>query len=1047
MNFGLSTEDIKKIHSVFNKYSEIDAAILYGSRAKGNYKQGSDIDLTLKGSNLTLQLLNTVSDELDDLLLPYKFDLSIFSTLQNQDIIDHIERVGVEFYNSTLYGTKTPTQTEQELENNLIAQLQTLGFEKVRIDDEDALLINLKKQLEKHNKILLSDLEFRQILNKLAKGNIFDKAKILRGKVDYIKDNGDVGYIELINQIQWCKNQYQVTNQVTMKGKYTNRYDVTLLVNGLPLVQIELKRRGLEMKEAFNQTNRYHRHSFSAGFGLFGYLQLFIISNGVNTKYYANNPVNKRDFKQTFFWADKANKKITQLSEFAAVFLEKCQLSKMITKYIVLNESENMLMALRPYQYYAVEAIVQQVLNTEKFGYIWHTTGSGKTLTSFKTAQILTGSPHVHKVVFVVDRKDLDYQTINEFNSFSEGSVDATNNTQKLVDQFADDTPLIVTTLQKLNTAISKDKYLASMTALQDKRMIFIFDECHRSQFGDTHNRIKDFFHNVQMFGFTGTPIFVVNAAKNALGKRTTKDLFGECLHKYVITDAIRDQNVLKFSIEYIRTVRQKDGIADIEVEAIDTAEVMEAPARLNNITNYILANHARKTHSREFTALFCVSNVKTLMAYYQLLKEKKEAGEHNLKIGTIFSYAANEDDSDANGFIETDVMPDADDKTINKHSREKLDEYIADYNKMYGTNYSTDNFYGYYKDIGKRVKKREVDILLVVNMFLTGFDSKSLNTIYVDKNLKYHGLIQAYSRTNRIMGQKKSQGNVVCFRNLKPATDKAIELFANKDAIEDIILAPYEDYTKRFAEAVENLYSITPTVESVDALLTEEDEAKFIQAFRELIRIKNVLECFTEFTFDDLPMDEQIFADFKSKYLDLYDKVKGNSEKEKVSILDDIDFELELIRRDTVNVSYIISLLQNLQNAQPAEQEKQRKTILNILDTETQLRSKKELIEQFITTTFPNIPKGGDIGQEFETYWSEQKQKAIEELSKNESLDLEGLQKVIGNYLFTEKTPMRDDVIGILKERPKLQERSTISERILTKIKAFVETFIDGVD
>lgn len=940
------------------------------------------------------------------------------------------------------------TQSEQELENNLIAQLQTIGWEKVRIDDEAALLANLKKQLEIHNKCTLADAEFKQVLNKLAKGNIFDKAKILRGKVDYIKDNGEVGYIELINQIQWCKNQYQVTNQVTMKGKYTNRYDVTLLVNGLPLVQIELKRRGLEMKEAFNQTNRYHRHSFSAGYGLFGYLQLFIISNGVNTKYYANNPVAKRDFKQTFFWADKDNKKITQLSEFANVFLEKCQLSKMITKYIVLNESENMLMALRPYQYYAVEAIVQQVLNTEKFGYIWHTTGSGKTLTSFKTAQILTQSPHVHKVVFVVDRKDLDYQTISEFNSFSEGSVDATNNTKKLVDQFADDTPLIVTTLQKLNTAISKDKYLASMTELQNKRMVFIFDECHRSQFGDTHNRIKSFFNNVQMFGFTGTPIFAVNAAKNALGKRTTKDLFGECLHKYVITDAIRDENVLKFSIEYIRTVKQKEGIADIEVEAIDTAEVMEAPERINNITEYIIANHDRKTHAKEFTAVFCVSNVKTLMAYYELLRAKKEAGEHNLKIGTIFSYTVNEDDSDANGFIETDVMPDdSNDKPINKHSREKLDEYIADYNEMFGSNYSTENFYSYYKNIGKRVKKREVDILLVVNMFLTGFDSKTLNTIYVDKNLKYHGLIQAYSRTNRIMGQKKSQGNVVCFRNLKSATDKAIELFANKNAIEDIILAPYEDYTKRFAEAVENLYAITPTVESVDDLLTEEDEAKFIQAFRELIRIKNVLECFTEFTFDDLPMDEQLFADFRSKYLDLYEKVKGSNEKEKVSILDDIDFELELIRRDTVNVSYIISLLQNLQNAQPAEQEKQRKTIMNILDTEVQLRSKKELIERFITTNFPKIPKGGDISQEFETYWSEQKQQAIEELSKTEGLDLDGLQKVIGNYLFTEKTPMRDDVVGILKERPTLKERSTVSERIIGKIKDFVETFIDGVD
>lgn len=940
------------------------------------------------------------------------------------------------------------TQSEKTLEENLVAQLETLGFAKVRIEDEAALVANLKKQLEKHNKTLLSDYEFRQVLNKLARGNIFEKAKALRDRVDFIKDNGDTGYIELINQIHWCKNEYQVTHQVTMTGTYTNRYDVTILINGLPLVQIELKRRGLEMKEAFNQTNRYHRHSFSAGYGLFGYIQLFIISNGVNTKYYANNPVNRRDFKQTFFWADEANKKITQLSEFAEVFLEKCQLSKMITKYIVLNESEEMLMALRPYQYYAVEAIVEQVRNTTKNGYIWHTTGSGKTLTSFKTAQILTQSPQVHKVVFVVDRKDLDYQTIKEFNSFSEGSVDATDNTKKLVQQFTDSTPLIVTTLQKLNTAISRDRYLESMSALQDKRMVFIFDECHRSQFGDTHRRINEYFKNVQMFGFTGTPIFAVNAAKNALGKRTTKDLFGTCLHKYVITDAIRDENVLKFSVEYIRTVKQKDGIADIEVEAIDTAEVMEAPKRLENISDYIIANHDRKTHSREFTAIFCVSNVKTLMAYYDLLKSKKEAGEHNLKVGTIFSYQANEEDADANGFIETDVIPDGgSDKPENKHSREKLDEYIDDYNAMFGTNFSTDNFYGYYKDIGKRVKARQVDILLVVNMFLTGFDSKPLNTIYVDKNLKYHGLLQAYSRTNRTMGQKKSQGNVVCFRNLKPATDQAIELFANKDALEDIILAPYEDYVKRFEEAVTNLFTVTPTVASVDALSTEEDEARFIQAFREVIRIKNVLDCFTQFRFEDLPMDEQLFADFRSKYLDLYDKVRSEREKEKVSILDDLDFELELISRDKINVSYIIALLINMQSVKPADQPKARKAILDILDTETQLRSKKELIAKFIANQFPDLPKGADVGAAFESYWSEEKRKAIDALSVEESLDVDGLEKVIGSFLFTEKPPMRDDVINIMTKRPALRERGSIAERIVTKIKEFVETFIDGVD
>ncbi len=512
-----------------------------------------------------------------------------------------------------------------------------------------------------------------------------------------------------------------------------------------------------------------------------------------------------------------------------------------------------------------------------------------------------------------------------------------------------------------------------------------------------------------------------------------------------MITDAIRDENVLKFSIEYIRTVKQKEGVADIEVEAIDTAEVMEAPERLERITDYIIANHGRKTHAREFTAIFCVSNVKTLMAYYELFKQKRAAGEHTLKVGTIFSYQANEEDQDADG-MGGDNMPD-ESKPVNRHSREKLDEYIADYNALFATNYSTNNFYGYYKDIGKRVKAKQVDILLVVNMFLTGFDSKPLNTIYVDKNLQYHGLIQAYSRTNRTMGQKKSQGNVVCFRNLKPATDQAIELFANKEAVEKIILAPYENYIERFGKAFANLLIITPTIDSVDGLLTEEDEAKFIQAFREVMRIKNVLECFTEFNFEDLPMGEQLFADYRSKYLDLYDKVRSDTEKEKVSILDDIDFELELIRRDKINVSYIIGLLKNLQDATPEEREKKQKALLNILDTEAQLRSKKELIERFIANHFPDIPKGGDIGEEFESYWSDEKKKAIEELSATEGLALEGLQKVIGDYLFTDKPPMREDVIQIMEEQPRLMQRASVGDRIILKIKAFVETFIDGVD
>ena len=949
------------------------------------------------------------------------------------------------------------TQSEYILEENLIKQLQVLGYQKVLIKDESGLIANLKTQLEKHNKVSLSEQEFKQVLNQLSKGNIFEKAKILRDKVEYKKDNGETGYIELINQIQWCKNQYQLSHQISMKGKYENRYDVTLLINGLPLVQIELKRRGLELKEAFNQINRYERFTFGSGLGLFNFIQIFVISNGVNTKYFANNPVKARSFKQTFYWADEDNNLISNLPDFTDNFLEPCHLSKMITKYIVLNTS-NILMVLRPYQYYATEAVVERVKNTKKNGYIWHTTGSGKTLTSFKAAQILTNLEEVHKVVFVVDRKDLDYQTIKEFNSFSKGSIDATNNTRTLVKQFGNETPLLVTTIQKLNTAIEKPKYLTKMEHLKNKRVVFIFDECHRSQFGETHKRIKNFFQKAQLFGFTGTPIFADNSVKNALGKRTTKDLFEDCLHKYVITDAIRDRNVLKFSIEYISTFKSKDDIIDIKVddtrselvEAIDTTEVMEAPERLDAITEYIIANHSRKTHNKQFTAIFCAASVKTLIKYYDLLKAKKEEGKHDLRIAAIFSYQANQFDEDAKGFIPDEDFADfvAEPQPIynTKHTREKLDEFIEDYNKEYNTNYSTNEFYSYYKDIGKRVKNKEVDILLVVNMFLTGFDSKPLNTIYVDKNLKFHGLIQAYSRTNRILDELKSQGNVVCFRNLKEATDEAITLFSNKEAIEEIIIQPYEDYIENFNESVNKVLEIAPTFDDVNDLESENEELEFVKAFRELMRVKNVLNTFTEFSFEDLQMDEQTFENYKSKYLDLYEKVKSDRQKEKVSILDDIDFELELIRRDEVNVAYILKLLTKLYGVKPKEREKQRKAILDIMSSDTQLRSKKELIERFIEENLPLVTNSDQIEDAFETFWTTEKKKAIQKLSKDENLNYNNLVNTVINYLFTQKEPMRDEVISLINERPSLKERKSISKRITDKIVQFVETFIDGM-
>jgi len=945
-------------------------------------------------------------------------------------------------------------QPEQILEEQLIAKLQELGYALVHIQNETELIDNLKVQLEKHNHITFSNNEFEKVLNILSKGSVFEKAKTLREKQHIIRDNNDNLYFEFINIEQWCQNQYQVTHQVSMEGKYKNRYDVTLLINGLPLVHIELKRRGLELKEAFNQINRYQRHSFSSSYGLFQYVQIFVISNGINTKYYANNRF--QSFKQTFYWTDKENKRLTNiLNDFASDFLEKCHVSKMICKYIVLNETSKILMVLRPYQYYAVEALVDKVMHSRKNGYIWHTTGSGKTLTSFKASQILTRLPKIKKVVFVVDRKDLDYQTTNEFNSFSKGSVDGTDNTKQLVRQFGDDTKLIVTTIQKLNVAISKKRFQEKMKPLQDERIVFIFDECHRSQFGETHQRIISFFKNIQIFGFTGTPIFAENAVKNELGKKTTKELFGECLHKYVITDAIRDENVLKFSVEYVGRYRNRDSAneIDIQVEDIDVEELMESPQRLEKIVDYIIAHHSRKTHNREFTAMFCVSSIPALIRYYELLYRKKMLGEHDLKIATIFSYIANEADVDANGFIPEEISAAAEPEieyAINPHTREKLDEFIGHYNQMFGSAFSTkdsQSFYNYYNDISKKVKERKIDILLVVNMYLTGFDSPSLNTLYVDKNLRYHGLIQAYSRTNRILNELKSQGNIVVFRNLKNATDEAITLFSNKDAIEEIIMKPYDEYVKAFNDGFINLLQITPTVDSVNNLVTEDDELKFIIAFRELMRIKNVLTSFSDFKWNDLSMTEQQFEDYKSKYLDLHDKVKSEHAKEKVSILEDVDFELELIHRDEINVAYIIRLLIKLKANQKKEAEQIEKEIFNLLNTEMQLRSKKELIEKFIRENLPVILDTDDIPQEFEKFWTGEQENAFLKMVEEEKLSKEKTQTLIENYLYSEQEPMRDEILELMVgEKPTLLQRKTTGERILRRIMDFVETFIDGI-
>jgi len=945
-------------------------------------------------------------------------------------------------------------QSEQALENNLISQLVGMGYERVVISDEPEMLRNLWEQLEKHNKTEFSDQEFERILNHLNKGGVYDRAVTLRDKFSLLRDDGTHKNIEFINMTKWCQNQFQVTNQVTQEGSYKNRYDVTILINGLPLVQIELKRRGIELKEAFNQVNRYRRHSFNSGYGLYQFVQLFVISNGGNTKYYSNtvayNTTKKESFKFTSFWADKDNNKITELSDFTKVFLEKCHLAKMITKYMVLT-TDKTLLALRPYQYYAVEAIVDKVHNQASGGYIWHTTGSGKTLTSFKAAQIIVEDPSVYKVLFVVDRNDLDNQTIREFNTFKKDSVDPTDNTKNLVKQFEDpEAKLIVTTIQKLNNAVAYDRHALKMEHHKDKKIVFIFDECHRSQFGETHKRITEYFTNYQMFGFTGTPIFAQNASGNGFGKRTTKDLFGECLHKYVITDAIRDENVLKFSVEYVGRYKQKDTLneIDIQVEDIDTRELMESEQRLEKITDYIIANHNKKTHSRDFTAIFAIANVDTLIKYYDLFKKKFDAGEHNLKVATIFSYGVNEADKDADSMLDDDPQLNIFEK-INQHSRDKLESYIADYNEMFGTSYSTkdtESYYNYYRNIADKVKSREIDILLVVNMFLTGFDSKTLNTLYVDKSLKYHGLLQAYSRTNRILNETKSQGNIVVFRNLKTATDDALELFANKNAREEIFLQPYSEYLKQFNEAVNRLRTIAIMPQDVDKLETEADELAFVQAFREVLRLKNTLVSFADFKFTDTTITEQTFENYKGKYLDIYDKVRTDSTKEKDSILDEVDFELELVRRDEINVSYILRLIALMVGASEEKKRELSKTITDTMSNDIELRSKRELIERFINASLPAIKDASNVDSEWTQFVNEEQVKAFRTMCQEEGLDAAKTQALLDHYVSTGRIPRNHDLGDVLIKQPSILQRESILQKVKSSIVSFIETFIEGV-
>ncbi|MFV5367371.1 type I restriction endonuclease subunit R [Acinetobacter junii] len=951
-------------------------------------------------------------------------------------------------------------QSEYQLENELIAQLQGLGYATVTIKDERQLLSNLKTQIELANGLPpLSETEWKQVISFLNTGTVFERAKNLRDQFPVKFDDGSSKHIFFLSDDS-SKNVYQVTNQITIDHRdfngRTSRFDVTLLVNGLPLVQIELKKRGMEIAEAFNQTQRYIREAYWAGQGLFGFIQLFVISNGANTRYYSNGTTG---IEFAFPWADVANKHINEIVDFADAFLNHQHLTDMLTQYMVMLETSKSLMVLRPYQIYAVQKIIAHVQNSEQNGYIWHTTGSGKTLTSFKASQLIMKMPDVEKVLFVVDRNDLDTQTSREFNAFKADSVDSTDSTHTLVKQLDQrHDKLIVTTIQKLNRAISTDRYLEQINYLKDKKVVFIFDECHRSQFGDTHQNIKKFFSNAQMFGFTGTPIFEENSQSKAGLKLTTDYLFNQCLHQYVIVDAIRDRNVLQFQIDYrgkyTAKGMQNNLDYDEDVEGIDTKELYDNPQRLEMIARYIVETHDTKTKNREFTAMFCVSSVDTLTQYYELFEkvqaEKQQRDEAEgrlfkpLTIATIFSYGANEavENNDQNGLIQEEST-DAPSQ-INQSSRDKLDRYIANYNAQFGTNYNSgDGFYAYYRDIADRVKKKQIDILLVVNMFLTGFDSKPLNTLYVDKNLKYHGLIQAFSRTNRVYNDKKPFGNIISFRNLKRATDEALALFSNKEARKTVLVPSFDEIKQDYEQAVEKLFAITADYQAVDDLLTEDEQLEFIKAFREVMRYNAQLQTFIEYDQDDTKLDKQHFANFASKYADLCRAIRKTTKKEKVSVLDDVDFQLDLLHSDRINVGYILTLLQMALNAETDEQRKRYEAqVHDLIGSDISLHDKQDLIQKFIEENMPKMINGQSVQVAFAQFWDAEKEQAYQHFCEQENLKPEAMKQVLDNYEFNKRLPRKEEMKELPNYKVKLFERDNVLSSLLIKTRQLIEKF-----
>lgn len=895
-------------------------------------------------------------------------------------------------------------QTEAQLEAVFIEQLRAQAYEYVTFGSQEALIANLRAQLESLNDYRFTNAEWTRFFNTAiatrtgGADEIADKTR--RIQEDHVqvlvRDNGESKNIRLIDKHHIHNNRLQVTNQYTVdSGAHVNRYDVTILVNGLPLVHIELKRRGVEIREAFNQINRYQRDSFWAGSGLFGYVQVFVISNGTHTKYYSNTTrfvhitestgarrqskaTASDSFELTSWWTDTTNRRITDLIDFTKTFFAKHTLLAILTRYCVFT-SDQRLLVMRPYQIAATEAILCRITTstaakhtgtTAAGGYIWHTTGSGKTLTSFKTAQLASAMEGIDKVLFVVDRKDLDHQTIKEYNRFAEGTVSANQSTTMLARQINDPTAsIIVTTIQKLSTFVNRHRH----HTVYNGHVVIIFDECHRSQFGDMHTAITRTFRNYHLFGFTGTPIFAANASSGGnIRLRTTPQAFGDQLHSYTIVNAIADRNVLPFRIDYIDTVKMPDDVADAEISAIDTERALLAPERLRQVVTYIREHFDLKTrrHSsytlghkrlRGFNSLLATASIKAARAYYEEFRRQQAdlPDDKRLSVGIVYSYAAN---AEAPG--DTLAEETTDPTSLSADDRAFLDRAIDDYNTQFGTAYdsSANGFEGYYEDISRRLACREIDLVIVVNMFLTGFDSKTLNTLWVDKHLRSHGLIQAFSRTNRILNSVKSYGNIVCFRDLQAETDEAIALFGDKDAGGIVLLRPYAEY---LSEYLARLAELRERHDPGSPILSEAAQRDFIARFGSILRLRNILASFDDFADDDV-LTEADFADYRSVYVDLYQDLRQRATGDKEDVTDDLVFEIELVKQVEVGVDYILMLVEQHRTEMGGRTDKEVPAdITRAVTSSPTLHSKRDLIEDFVRS----VSAHGDVTEQWRDF------------------------------------------------------------------------------